>query len=114
MSREFRHRPQRGAAMSTRTIETHEAAAPSTPNSRAPASSRPAPVEERPSALKNGGAHAAAERLAAEAPPASTAARPRRSPIPLVIAALVAVALIGFGVRQWLYGRDHVSTDNAQ
>jgi len=50
-------------------------------------------------------------------PPASTAAsavKPRRSPVPIAIAATIALVLAGFGVRQWVFGRTHVTTDNAQ
>jgi membrane fusion protein (multidrug efflux system) len=38
----------------------------------------------------------------------------RRVPIPFVIAAVVFLALGAFGVRQWVFGRTHVSADNAQ
>jgi len=50
----------------------------------------------------------------AEARPSAPAAPPRRSPVPVVIAILVAFALTGFTTQKWLYGRHHVSTDNAQ
>jgi membrane fusion protein, multidrug efflux system len=52
-----------------------------------------------------------------ELPPAEATRptqRPRRNPLPLVIAALAAVTLGAWGVRQWAYARSHVSTDNAQ
>jgi membrane fusion protein (multidrug efflux system) len=40
--------------------------------------------------------------------------KPRRNPIPIVIAVAVALAFAGFGARQWMFGRTHVSSDNAQ
>src|SRR5262249_7515634 len=46
---------------------------------------------------------------AAEAP-----AKPRRKVSPFAIAGLVLLAMVGFGVRQWLWGRHHVKTENAQ
>ena len=99
--------------MSTRTIETPEPAAHPTPNSRAPGLSRlDAPVEERPSALQNGEARTKPAGNAVNDAPAP--ARARRNPIPLVVAVVVALALAGFGVRQWLFARGHVSSDNAQ
>ena len=64
----------------------------------APSPDRPAPPDAAPAA-----------------PPAPAAKpRPARSPIPLVITALAALVLGGLGVQRWLYGRHHVSTDNAQ
>jgi membrane fusion protein, multidrug efflux system len=61
----------------------------------------PAPADARPSAP------AAAAAAAAVAPK-------RRSPVPIVIGILAAFALTGFTTQKWLYGRHHVSTDNAQ
>src|SRR5439155_3319969 len=49
----------------------------------------------------------------AEAAPATPAKR-RRNPIALAVAAGVVLALAGLGVRQWRFGRTHVSTDDAQ
>jgi membrane fusion protein (multidrug efflux system) len=34
--------------------------------------------------------------------------------LPMIIGAIVVIALVGWGVRRWLYSRNHVSTDNAQ
>jgi membrane fusion protein (multidrug efflux system) len=34
--------------------------------------------------------------------------------LPMIIGAIVVIALVGWGVRRWLYSRTHVSTDNAQ
>jgi membrane fusion protein (multidrug efflux system) len=45
---------------------------------------------------------------------ATSAAKTRRNPIPIVIAAVVVLAMAGFGVQKWLFGRTHVGTDNAQ
>jgi len=44
----------------------------------------------------------------------SVAAARRRNPLPFAIVAVVLVALAGLGIRQSLFGRTHVSTDNAQ
>jgi membrane fusion protein, multidrug efflux system len=41
-------------------------------------------------------------------------APPRKNHLPLIIAGIVVLAALGFGVRQWAFGRTHVSTDNAQ
>jgi membrane fusion protein (multidrug efflux system) len=101
--------------MSTRTIETPEPAAHPTPNSRAPGLSRlEAPAEERPAALQNGEARTISAAAASAPAVAAAPVRARRNPIPLVVGVVVALALAGFGVRQWLFGRSHVSTDNAQ
>jgi membrane fusion protein (multidrug efflux system) len=48
------------------------------------------------------------------APIATSAAKPRRSRVPIAVAAVVVLALSGFGARQWMFGRTHVTTDNAQ
>src|SRR5262249_47998697 len=45
-------------------------------------------------------------------PPAATPKR--RNPIPFVIAGVVLLAMVGFGLRQYVFGRTHVSSDNAQ
>ncbi len=34
--------------------------------------------------------------------------------LPLIIGAILVIALVSWGVRRWLYGRHHVSSDNAQ
>jgi membrane fusion protein (multidrug efflux system) len=49
---------------------------------------------------------------AVQEPPATSPKR--RNPIPFVIAGVVLLAMLGFGVRQYLFGRTHVSSDNAQ
>jgi membrane fusion protein (multidrug efflux system) len=49
----------------------------------------------------------------AAAPPVAAPAR-RRNPLPFVIAGVIALAFAGFGLRQWLYSRHHVRTENAQ
>ncbi len=46
--------------------------------------------------------------------PVAVAAKPRRSPIPFVIAAVVVLVLGGFAGRQVIYGRTHVASDDAQ
>src|SRR5262245_2502258 len=38
---------------------------------------------------------------------------PRRKPIPLIVGAMVALLLGGWGLRQWAFAHSHVSTDNA-
>jgi membrane fusion protein (multidrug efflux system) len=48
----------------------------------------------------------------AAAEPATTRSWTRR--IPLVVGIILVVALATWGVRRWIYGRNHVSTDNAQ
>lgn len=45
---------------------------------------------------------------------APSVAKPKRNPVPIVIAAVVTLGLLGFGARQWMFGRTHVTTDNAQ
>lgn len=45
---------------------------------------------------------------AAEQPP------PKKSRRPLIIAAVVAVVAVAFGLREYLYSRNHTGTDNAQ
>ena len=51
-------------------------------------------------------------RTANDAPAAPGPAR--RPPIAPIVVAVVVLALIGFGVRQWAYGRTHVVSDDAQ
>ena len=34
--------------------------------------------------------------------------------LPMIIGIILVIALAGWGVRRWLYGRNHVSSDNAQ
>jgi membrane fusion protein (multidrug efflux system) len=101
--------------MSTRTVETREPAAHVTPNPRTTGPERldPAPPD-RLRAAANGEARTVPAAAPALAPSDATPARARRNPIALVVAALVVLALAGLGVRQWLFGRGHVSTDNAQ
>lgn len=48
----------------------------------------------------------------ATAEPATTRSWARR--IPLVLGILLVIALATWGVRRWIYSRNHVSTDNAQ
>jgi len=62
----------------------------------------------------NGHAAPVATPLVALARQAGAPARPRRNPIPFVIAGLALLALGGFGFRQWQFGVTHVSTDDAQ
>jgi membrane fusion protein (multidrug efflux system) len=52
--------------------------------------------------------------MASASQPQDTAARPNRGRI--VLALVICAALVGlaWGVKQWLYGRTHESTDNAQ
>jgi membrane fusion protein (multidrug efflux system) len=73
------------------------------------AAEAPAVSAERPSA---------AGRIQSTPPPVAEAApsevKPRRNPIPIVIAVAVALAFTGFGVQKWMFGRTHVSSDNAQ
>jgi membrane fusion protein (multidrug efflux system) len=45
---------------------------------------------------------------------AAPRARPGRKRIALILVALAVIALAVWGVRRWLYGRHHESTDNAQ
>ena len=62
--------------------------------------------------------------MATASHPQDTAARPsltasespssNRGPVVLALVALAAVLGLGWGVKQWLYGRTHESTDNAQ
>ena len=62
--------------------------------------------------------------MATATQPQSSAPRPSTPPLPappsnkrrIVLALVVLAALlgIGWGVKQWLYGRSHESTDNAQ
>ncbi len=56
-----------------------------------------------------------ASKPAPEPPQVSEAARPggRRRTVFLIMG-VVLLALVGFGVRRWIYGLSHVSTDNAQ
>jgi membrane fusion protein (multidrug efflux system) len=64
---------------------------------------------------KNDDTRAAVEGVIREsARPAVTPAAPRRKPVVLAVAGLIALVLVGGGVRQWWYGRTHISTDNAQ
>jgi membrane fusion protein (multidrug efflux system) len=46
--------------------------------------------------------------------PASKAAQPRGSRVPLILLGLFVLFGGGWALRTWLYGRTHVSTDNAQ
>src|SRR4051812_29502677 len=73
----------------------------------------------RPGRCTRGGTMATEPRTAPEPEPAPAlvpAPAPKRSRrrLLLTIAGVVAVVLIAFGVRQWSYGRVHVTTDNAQ
>jgi membrane fusion protein (multidrug efflux system) len=34
--------------------------------------------------------------------------------LPMILGAIVVIALVGWGARRWLYSRNHISTDNAQ
>jgi len=94
--------------MSTHTEDQSGTPAPSgepRPERHGP---RPAPAAPAPAP--------AAPAPAAAAPPAGGTARAggsrRRIVLPIVI--LLGVAALAFGVRQWLYGRHHIATDNAQ
>jgi len=99
--------------MTTRTIDTDEPAASTTPNIRVSLPGRPeSAVEELPAGRTSGQGSATPATDGAREP--AVPVRARRSPLPLVIAVLVALALGGLGVRQWLFSRSHVSTDNAQ
>jgi len=88
--------------MSTTTTEVHEAPAPAQ-NSRT--------IE-----VPDGHViEAAAGRPRSEPGRASErAAKPRRNWIPPVVLASVVLVLVGLGIRQWAFGRTHVSTDDAQ
>jgi membrane fusion protein (multidrug efflux system) len=57
-----------------------------------------------------GGFPASSDGRAAAAPPA----RPQRNLLPFAITGLVVLTLAGLGARQWQFGLNHVSTDNAQ
>ena len=88
--------------MSTTTTETHEPSAPAI---------------QPPRSLGVRDGHVAApagEPLRSSATAPSGPAKPRRNPIPLVVAASILLVLTGFGIRQWAFARVHVSTDNAQ
>ena len=91
--------------MSSRTIEHSNPVPASAPDTR---THRPATGD----GARSGQSAPAAPTPAAPATPAPT--KSGRSPIPLIIVALVTLTFAGFGTRQWLYGRHHVSTDNAQ
>ena len=101
--------------MSTRTVEIREPAAHVTPN---PRTNGPGPIDpaqqDRLPAASNGEARAVAAVPASTPAVAAAPGRARRNPIPLVVGVVVALALAGLGVRQWLFGRGHVSSDNAQ
>ncbi|MBI1796490.1 MAG: HlyD family secretion protein [Candidatus Eisenbacteria bacterium] len=73
-------------------------------------------VPAKPSAESHGGrgARQAGELVPPSRPARAEASAERRNPVPLVVAAVVVLALAGLGVRQWMFGRAHVSTDNAQ
>ncbi len=83
--------------MSITSIEQRETSAASAPERSPAASPRTAP----------------GARPVPPTPP-ETATAPRRNPTAfLIVGAIVAVAL-GLGVRQWIHGRNHVGSDNAQ
>ena len=91
--------------MSSRTIEHSNPVPASPPDTR---THRPATGD----GAASGQSAPAAPTPAAPATPAPT--KSGRSPIPLIVVFLVMMTFAGFGTRQWLYGRHHVSTDNAQ
>ena len=85
-----------------------EGATPATPG----AESAAAPGIE-PGAPAAAGEGAPDGRATAPAAPEKPAA-PSRRPLLLGILTVIVLLLAGFGVKQWLYGRHHVSTDDAQ
>jgi len=52
--------------------------------------------------------------MASASQPQDTVARPNRARIVLALVISAALFGLGWGVKQWLYGRTHESTDNAQ
>jgi membrane fusion protein, multidrug efflux system len=53
--------------------------------------------------------------IAMDLPAASRAdARSWTRRLPMILGAILVIALVGWGVRRWLYSQHHVSTDNAQ
>jgi membrane fusion protein (multidrug efflux system) len=46
--------------------------------------------------------------------PADAAPGARRSPLPFIIAGIIVIAAVGFGLRRYSFARHHVTTDNAQ
>ncbi|TMQ72005.1 MAG: HlyD family secretion protein [Candidatus Eisenbacteria bacterium] len=89
--------------MTTTTIDRAEPVAPAAPDVR--------PIGDGHGSATAPTPLAGAPR--AEAAPATPAKR-RRNRIALAVAAGVVLALAGLGVRQWRFGRTHVSTDDAQ
>jgi membrane fusion protein, multidrug efflux system len=47
-------------------------------------------------------------------PPETAVVKPRRRALPFIVAAIVLLALAGFGIRKWTFAQHHVSTDDAQ
>jgi membrane fusion protein (multidrug efflux system) len=90
--------------MTTTTINRPDPAAPAQPGTRPIGDGNGSPGAAPPPA--------AAPPLTAA--PTATPAKARRNPIPLALAAVVVLAVAGFGIRQWRFGSTHVSTDNAQ
>jgi membrane fusion protein, multidrug efflux system len=89
--------------MSTSTIENHEPLAPDITGPRS--TFGPGPRAAGPTL----------ERIDAdEVEVSEVAEKPRRNLIPLALGALVVLAMVGFGLKNWMFGRTHVATDNAQ
>jgi membrane fusion protein (multidrug efflux system) len=102
--------------MSTTTVErTSEVGAPQSPpaepqspagNGHGAVAAPPAPEARAPQPAAPAGESATGA--------ASRPASPGRKPLILAVVGLAALSVVGLGVRQWMFGLSHVTTDNAQ